>query len=97
MALEHGKRVNRAEKDKDLLQIIIGGTQCNTCHTCKEVSLATQFCPRNVKQFAAQSQYYNPLGTARADNSNASPNKLICHFFNNQGCKKEKCLALIIL
>ena len=29
MALEQGKKVNWAEKDKDLLQMIIGGTACN--------------------------------------------------------------------
>ena len=91
VALEQGKKVNWAEKDKNLLQMIIGGTQCNSCHICKEVSHTTQFCPQNVKQFAAQSKYYNPFGTARADNSSVSQNKLICHFFNNQGCKKEKC------
>ena len=91
VALEQGKKVNWAEKDKNLLQMIICGSQCNSCQICKEVSHTTQFCPQNVKQFAAQSKYYNPLGTTRADNSSASQNKLICHFFNNQGCKKEKC------
>ena len=31
VALEQSKKVNWAEKDKDLLQMIIGGTQCNSC------------------------------------------------------------------
>ena len=47
VTLEHGKKVNWAE-DKVLLQIVIGGTQCNSCHICKEASHTTQFCPQNV-------------------------------------------------
>ena len=34
MVLEHGKKVNWAKKDKDLLQMIIGGTACNACGIC---------------------------------------------------------------
>ena len=34
VALEQGKKVNLAEKDKDLLQMVIGGTQCNSCNIC---------------------------------------------------------------
>ena len=51
--IEQGKKVNWVEKDKDLLQMVIGGTQCNSCHLCKEVSHTTQSCPQNVKQYAA--------------------------------------------
>ena len=85
VALEQGKKVNWAEKDKDLLQMIIGGTQCNSCQICKEVSHTTQFCPQNIKPFAALSKYHSSLVSARADNSNASQTKPVCHFFNNLG------------
>ena len=73
VALEQGKKVNVVEKDKDLLQMIISGTQCNSCHICKEVSHTTKFCPQNVKQFAAKSKYYNPLETTRANNFKCKP------------------------
>ena len=91
VALEQGKKVNWAEKDKDLLQMIIGGTQSNSCQICKEVSHTTQFCPQNIKPFAAQSKYHSSLVSARADYSNASQTKPVCHFFNNLGCRKDKC------
>ena len=89
VALEHSKKVNRAEKDNDILQMIIGWIHCNYCHVCKEVSLTTQFFPQNVKQFAAQSKYYNPLGTARADNSDASQNYLIWQFLTIRAVKRK--------
>ena len=43
MALEQGKKVNWAEKDKDLLQMIIGGTACNACGICKEYRMLQCF------------------------------------------------------
>ena len=46
VALEQGKKVNWAEKDKTLQQMIIGGTLCNSCNICKKVSHTTQFCPQ---------------------------------------------------
>ena len=69
VALEQGKKVNWGEKDKDLMQMIIGGTQCNSCNICKEVSHTTQFCPQNFSQFGVYSirthlHSYRPL-TAR--------------------------------
>ena len=47
-ALAVGKKINWAEKDKDLLQMIIGGTPANVCGMCGEVSHTTPFCPRHM-------------------------------------------------
>ena len=70
VALEQGKKVNWGEKDKDLMQMIIGGTQCNSCNICKEVSHTTQFCPQNFSQFGVYSirthlHSYRPLTVRR--------------------------------
>ena len=91
VALEQGKKVNWAEKDKDLLQMIIGGTPCKTCSICKEVSHSTPFCPNNRSQFATH-KYQNQTAP---DNSNDVQRKpVICSFFNSMGCKKDKCTYL---
>lgn len=95
VALEQGKKVNWAEKDKDLLQMIIGGTPGNSCNICKEVSHVTQFCPQNINQLASRYKYQNPLVSTGADSLKTVPRKpAVCHFFNSQGCKKEKCYYL---
>ena len=73
MALEHGKKVNWAEKDKDLLQMIIGGTACNACGICMEVSHATPYCPQNTNQFGTHKQ--GPYANTSAYNSNKSTQK----------------------
>ena len=44
-ALAIGKKINWAEKDKDLLQMVIGGTPAYACGICSEVSHTTPFCP----------------------------------------------------
>ena len=44
-ALALGKKVNWAVKDKDLLQMIVGGTRAASCTICIEVSHSTSFCP----------------------------------------------------
>ena len=95
VALEQGKKVNWAEKDKDLLQMIIGGTQCNTCNICKEVSHTTQYCPQNFSQYGVN-RYQNSLSySTRSDNSKAAQSKTaLCSFFNGQGCKKDNCTYL---
>ena len=95
VALEQGKKVNWAEKDKDLLQMIIGGTQSKCCNICKEVTHSTQFCPQNARQFGqSKFMYQYPTATTGTDDSNSKSSQskaAICHFFNGQGCRKEKC------
>ena len=74
--------MNWAEKDKDLLQMIIGGTACNACGICKEVSHATMFCPQHTSQpgvYKQQGQYTNT--TTHNNNMNTRATQ-ICHFFN---------------
>ena len=92
MALEQGIKV---KKDKDLLQMKIGGTQCITCNICKEVSHTTQYCPQNVSQFGVY-KYQNPnTYFTPADNSKVTQRKpALCHYFNGPGCKRDKCMYL---
>ena len=56
MGLKQGIKVKWAEKDKDLLHMIIGGRHAITCNICKEVSHTTLYCPQigsrvNVRKF----------------------------------------------
>ena len=95
VALEQGKKVSWAEKDKNLLQMIIGGTLCNSCNICKEVSHTTQFCPQNANQLVSQPKYQNALASSGStDSLKTTQRRPICHFFNSQGCKKDKCYYL---
>ena len=47
-ALAIRKKINWAEKEKDLLQMIISGIPANICGICGEVSYTTPFCPRHM-------------------------------------------------
>ena len=72
--------MNWPEKDKDLLQMIIGGTACNACGICKEVYYATMFCPQHSSHLGVyknQGQYTNT--TTQNSNMNARATQ-ICHF-----------------
>ena len=91
MALEQGKKVNWAEKDKDLLQMIIGGTACNACGICKEVSHATMFCPQHTSQLGVYKQQGQYTNTTTHNNNMNTRATQICHFFNGNGCKRELC------
>ena len=93
MALEQGIKVNWAEKDKDLLLMILGGTQCITCNICKEVSHTTPYCPQNVSQFGVN-KYQNPnTYFTTADNNKAMQRKpALCHYFNGPGCVRSNCM-----
>ena len=92
VALEQGKKVNWAEKDKDLLQMIIGGTQCNTCNICQEVTHVTQFCPQTFSQLGTYKfQYPQSFSTPVANSTDNQRKTVLCSWFNAQGCKKDKC------
>lgn len=80
-----GKKINWAEKDKDLLQMMIRGVQCNSCSICKEVSHPTRFCSLNINQFASPPKYFNATASiGGAESPKAMQRKAICHFFNGQ-------------
>ena len=44
-----GKEGELVREGQGLLQMVIGGTRCNSsCHICNEVSHTTQFYPQNL-------------------------------------------------
>lgn len=93
-ALAVGIKVSWADKDKELLQMIIGGTHVNSCSICKEVTHTTPFCPKhayptyntykpqyNLNSFEQQSVKKDLM-------HNSVP---ICTYFNANGCKRLQC------
>lgn len=86
-ALAIGKKINWAEKDKDLLQMIIGGTPANACGICGEVSHTTPFCPRHMHP---SNKYQDSHGSSKINEimHNGVP---VCHYFNSSGCKRTQC------
>ena len=89
-ALALGKKVNWTEKDKDLLQMIIGGTRANKCVICNEIYHSTSFCPCQLSSGnqSTGSQYSRNLPASSAKKFNTVP---ICIFFNANGCKRYQC------
>lgn len=58
-ALAIGQKINWAEKDKALLQMIIGDVPSEVCQLCKEVSHSAAFCPLSTYSNLYAYQCYN--------------------------------------
>lgn len=86
-ALAIGKKINWAEKDKDLLQMIIGGTPANACGICSEVSHTTPFCPQLMHP---SNKHLDSRGSFKINEimHNGVP---VCHYFNSSGCRRTQC------
>ncbi|MCG8033304.1 MAG: hypothetical protein JAZ03_14145 [Candidatus Thiodiazotropha taylori] len=86
-ALTVGKKINWAEKDKDLLQMIIGGTPANACGICGEVSHTTPFCPRHMHPSNKSWDSHSSL----KNNESMHNGVPVCHYYNSSGCKRNQC------
>lgn len=86
-ALAIGKKINWAEKDKDLLQMIIGGTPAYACGICSEVSHTTPFCPQHMHP---SNKHLDSRGSFKINEimHNGVP---VCHYFNSSGCRRTQC------
>ena len=84
-----GKKINWAEKDKDLLQVIIGGTPANACGICSEVSHTTPFCPQHKHP---SNKHLDSRGSLKINEimHNGVP---VCHYFNSSGCRRTQCFC----
>ena len=81
-ALTMGQKLNWAEKDKDLLQMIIGGVPSKVCQICKEVSHTSAFCPSNTYVNHPYQRYGKDHGTVLYKKPE------LCRYFNGTiGCK----------
>lgn len=95
-ALAMGKKVSWAEKDKELLQMIIGGAPVISCGICREVTHTTPFCPRQVYTTYNSNSYKSQFYTASSEyqgfkKENMHNGVAICNHFNANGCKRTQC------
>ena len=85
-ALAIGKKINWAEKDNELLQMIIGGIQNNSCQMCNEVSHSTAFSPLNSQYYGRyyQSQYHKNKEKWHKAVGNKTVSLLLCAKYASQ-------------